>query len=189
MPRNKEFDSTLAIRAARDVFWERGYSATSLAQLEAATGLSRSSLYGSFLSKRDLFDRAVESYIADVVDPTLGRLETGNSGRDELIQHFLRMSQFFRNAPRRLATRGCLLLNTAMELSALDQAAANEVRAYRSRVRAAFLSPLVRMSVEDPQAKADLLTAGQFGLTLTSRLDAAQASSLAVTLADQVSAW
>ena len=59
MGRHKQFDDTVVVRAARDVFWQRGYASTSLADLEAATGLSRSSMYQTYGSKRGLFDRAL----------------------------------------------------------------------------------------------------------------------------------
>jgi TetR/AcrR family transcriptional repressor of nem operon len=44
------------------VFWKKGYEATSLADLLAATGLSKSSLYATFGGKRELFLAAFDSY-------------------------------------------------------------------------------------------------------------------------------
>ena len=71
MARTREFDEEGVLRAAREVFWVHGYGATSMAQLEAATGLSRSSLYGAFGNKRELFERALRSYVRDVMTPLL----------------------------------------------------------------------------------------------------------------------
>lgn len=75
MARPRSFDTEAVARAARQVFWARGFEATSLPDLEAATGLGRSSLYQAFGSKRGLFDAAVASYLDEVVHPLLADLE------------------------------------------------------------------------------------------------------------------
>lgn len=72
MARTREFDDETAVRAARELFWERGYVSTSLADLQAATRLSRSSMYATYGSKRGLFERAALSYLAEVIDPCSG---------------------------------------------------------------------------------------------------------------------
>ncbi|MFZ1177532.1 MAG: helix-turn-helix domain-containing protein [Mycobacterium sp.] len=71
MAKPREFDYDEVVRAARDVFWERGYVATSLSQLLAATGLSKSTLYQAFGSRRTLFAVAVENYLAEVMSPLI----------------------------------------------------------------------------------------------------------------------
>ena len=76
MARPRSFDTATAVRAARQVFWTRVSEATSLPDLEAATGLRRSSLYQAFGSKRGLFDAAVASYLDEVVRPLLAGLRS-----------------------------------------------------------------------------------------------------------------
>ena len=147
MPRSKTFDDATAVAAARDAFWEHGYASTSLAQLQAATGLSKSSLYETYGSKRGLFDRAVQSYLELVIAPRLGPLEAEGAGQAELVGYFEELAGFFEQAPDRIARRGCLLLNTAMELTELDPAAAELVRAYRLRVHTAFATEIGRAHV------------------------------------------
>ncbi|MET9296421.1 helix-turn-helix domain-containing protein [Streptomyces sp. NPDC003077] len=72
--RPRAFDMAVVLEAAMRLFWERGYDATSMAQLREATGLSSASLYGAFGSKEGLFERAVDHYMAgpgsvtDVID-------------------------------------------------------------------------------------------------------------------------
>lgn len=191
MARTREFDDETVVRAARDVFWERGYASTSLAMLQAATGLSRSSLYETYGSKRGLFDRATRCYLDEVIGPLLGPLEQPGSGRDELVAYFRSLARAIGSAPPRIARRGCLLLNTAMELNDLDDAAADLVRDYRRRVRTAIRQALGSMAdgVRDLDSTADMLTAGQIGLMLTSRIEPAQAASLAETFAADLQAW
>jgi AcrR family transcriptional regulator len=190
MGRRKEFDDETVIRAARDVFWERGYASTSLADVQAATRLSRSSLYETFGSKRGLFDRVATNYLDEVMVPLLEPMEAEGAGRDELVAYFLALSHFLRSSPRNVAARGCLMLNTAMELNILDEDAARVVRGYRQRVRNAIFNTLGAMGgIADLDGKADVLTAGQVGLMVTSRIDPIQAAELAETIAADVRSW
>jgi AcrR family transcriptional regulator len=185
MARSKEFNDDVAVRAARDIFWRRGYASTSLSQLQQATGLNKSSLYQSYSSKRGLFERAIGSYLDEVIEPLLRDLEAPGAGSAELAAYFESLARLFRTAPAEVANRGCLLLNTAMELNDLDADAAKAVADYRGRVRAAFLSAL-RSSTSDAaeaERRADTLTASQIGMMVTSRLDPATAAALADTLA------
>lgn len=191
MGRRKEFDDDTVVRAARDVFWERGYASTSLADLQTATGLSRSSLYETYGSKRGLFDRVARSYLDEIIGPLLEPMEADGAGRGEIVDYFLSLARFLRDSPRPVATRGCLMLNTAMELNILDSDAARVVRGYRERVRAAIFHALGGMpdAVTDPGRKADVLSAGQMGLMTTSRIDPIQAAELAETIAADVHDW
>ncbi|WP_213815735.1 TetR/AcrR family transcriptional regulator [Glaciihabitans sp. dw_435] len=190
MARTKEFSDASVVTAARDVFWSRGFAATSLAQLQAATGLSKSSMYETYGSKRGLFDRAAQSYLDGIIGPLLGPLEAPGAGRDELLAYFASLGRLFSTAPRAIASRGCLMLNTAMELDDLDEAAADMVRAYRTRVRTAFLNSVASIqAVDDPGLKADLLTASQIGMMITSRLDPMMAADLAATVAADIRTW
>ncbi|HEY0690474.1 MAG TPA: hypothetical protein VGD71_15710 [Kribbella sp.] len=83
------------------------------------------------------------------------------------------------------------MLNTAMELNDLDAEAAGLVRNYQQRVRAAIRHSL--SSFLDPDRDldrtADVLTAGQIGLMITSRLDPVTATGLGETFAADIKSW
>ncbi len=65
MARPREFDETDAVRIAGETFWRRGYQATSIKELEEATGLTAGSLYKAYGSKRELFVLCLEQYMKD----------------------------------------------------------------------------------------------------------------------------
>src|SRR3569623_2416088 len=60
--RPRAYDRAAALKAMRHLFWEKGYAATSLDDLSAATGMNRPSLYGAVGDKRALFMKALMSY-------------------------------------------------------------------------------------------------------------------------------
>ena len=62
MARTKEFDQEQALDAAMNLFWERGYEATSIQDLVEATGVQRQSLYDTFGSKHELFLQSLMRY-------------------------------------------------------------------------------------------------------------------------------
>ena len=59
----REFDMDEALDAAMSVFWEKGYEGTSMADLMAATGLHKGSIYKAFTDKHDLFVKALKRYL------------------------------------------------------------------------------------------------------------------------------
>jgi len=60
--RPKEYDDTVVIDAAMDVFWTSGYEASSTQELCERTGLGRGSLYHAFGSKQNLYELALRRY-------------------------------------------------------------------------------------------------------------------------------
>ena len=61
--RPKAFDPNEALEAALRVFWKKGYEGTSLADLTAAMGINKPSLYATFGDKAALFRKVVDHYL------------------------------------------------------------------------------------------------------------------------------
>ncbi len=59
MARPREFDRDQVVDRAVDVFWRKGFEATSIRDLVEATGLNRGSLYNTFGDKAGLFEAAL----------------------------------------------------------------------------------------------------------------------------------
>ena len=115
--RPRSFDENAAVERAMGVFWSRGYHATALPDLLAATKLSRGSLYAAFGDKHSLFLRALDRYIADALarmDMELG------PGRDPVDGLRMYLAGYVERASGANGRRGCLLVATAMELAGRD---------------------------------------------------------------------
>ena len=65
MGRPKEFDREAVLDRALEVFWDRGYDGTSMADLVDALGVGRQSLYDTFGDKRALYLLALDRYRAE----------------------------------------------------------------------------------------------------------------------------
>jgi TetR/AcrR family transcriptional repressor of nem operon len=185
LARAREFDDLTAVRAARTLFWERGYEHTSLAQLQTATGLSRSSMYAAYGSKRGLFQRAALSYLDEVIGPLLEPMEATGADTNSIADFFFAQAQVTRSARARFARRGCFLLNTVLELEHLDAAATDMVTAYRARVHAALFHALLTAETDAAAraSRAEVLTALHVGIMIMARIDPAAAAVAAETTA------
>ena len=65
MPRVKLFDQEKALQKAMNLFWEKGYHATSMQDLVKELEISRGSMYDTFGAKQELFDKSLEKYKND----------------------------------------------------------------------------------------------------------------------------
>ena len=158
MGRTQTFDTNEAVRAARAVFWEHGYESAALPELEKATGLSRSSIYHAFGSKRGLFDAAIQDYLERVVRPGLAPLRAPEVAPDALERYFLAARALFADPSGRTLPDGCLLVNTACSGLARDDGIAEAVRAYRAELLAAFArGAQARRPDQSPQERAQLV--------------------------------
>src|SRR6185312_10353403 len=89
MARPRAFDEAQVLGAAADVFWAKGYEATSTRDLSAVTGLTTSSIYAAFGDKRELFHRALDHYLTQTLRANIARLEQGASPSRAIADFFL----------------------------------------------------------------------------------------------------
>lgn len=129
MARPRTFDEHEVVAAARDEFWQRGYAATSVDDLTAATGLGKGSLYGAFGDKHTLYLRALDDYISSSLDEVRASLRNPKLNAYERLAAHIRLQAKALVADR--SRRGCLMAKSAAELGATDDAVEEKVeRAY-----------------------------------------------------------
>ena len=141
MARTKAFDPDIALSKAMDVFWQKGYTATSVHDLLTAMGINRGSLYDTFIDKRHLFLQAIAHYHDTVVTAAIAHLQAPDAARLEIEQHFFDLAA--RTSADR-QQRGCLITNTVVELAGQDAEVASLVKQGMQRVEEAFYRALVR---------------------------------------------
>lgn len=117
MPRPREFDEGAALDAAIACFWQRGYEATSVRDLAESMGISGPSLYNSFGNKHALFLQALERYLDRGLRARVARLGSTLPPKQAIRQFFKEIVDRSVNDRER---RGCLLINSALEVSAHD---------------------------------------------------------------------
>lgn len=111
--RPREFDIEDAVRDAMNVFWTRGYHATSLTDLLDGTGLSRGSLYKAFGDKKSLFLKALDCY-AEAGLKELGEALATPGSVKQAIRAAL--SIYVPLSAGNTGRRGCMVMATAAEM-------------------------------------------------------------------------
>lgn len=124
MPRPKEFNPDEAIEKAMQVFWHKGYEATSMEDLLEAMDLNRGSLYATFGDKRQLFLKVMDRYCTCFVGPRFSLFDQPGPALPTLRRFVLGMIEGALADPQR---RGCLIANTVMELAPHEKDIAGKV--------------------------------------------------------------
>ena len=168
MARPREFDTTEALNEAMQVFWTKGFEATSLNDLIGAMKLSKSSFYGTFGSKHEVFLAAIEHYKKTVTSQVSAVSELDAMAR-KLI------GSLFERAVERMTEegggRGCFLNNCAVEVALHDPAAAKLIGGGFGIMEDTFFALVQRGQTEgeigadkDPRALARYLTSSLNGI-------------------------
>lgn len=139
--RPREFDTSVAIERAMDVFWSRGYHGASLPDLLEATRLSRGSLYAAFGDKHGLFLSALDRYIEN----SLARLDSQlDPQKNALAGLRMCLAGYVDRTSGTSGKRGCLVVATAMELTSHDTEVEERIRRFYRAVETRLTQVLVR---------------------------------------------
>jgi TetR/AcrR family transcriptional repressor of nem operon len=129
------------------LFWEKGYRATTPAELGEALGIGRGSLYHAFGSKHDLYRRALGQYVADQRQQFMEAFDAAGSMRDRIRRALLVILD---GSPQ---PEGCMVTMAAIEAPPDDEEIAAFARAVQVEQRA-----LLRAAIEDGRRMGDLPT-------------------------------
>ncbi len=151
MARPREFDVAQTMDRVMRAFWARGFEATSIDDLCAASNLSKSSLYAAFGDKQALLRRSIERYTAMRVAQVRGVLLGADTLREGLRALGDRMVDEIVAGPGR---NGCFLGNCAAEISRGDETSAALVRQGLQAMRGVFREALERAQARGELAKA-----------------------------------
>ena len=171
--RPRSFDRDQALRQAMQVFWEKGYEGTTMADLTSAIGVKAPSLYAAFGDKNALFREAVELYSRTTAAPPMEALQAGKNLREDISNMLHASVTMFAEAAN---SRGCMVVTSAINCAPENRAHADELTARRLKKRQALASRLRRaqeaheLSADaDIAGLADFYTAVLHGLSLSAR--------------------
>ncbi len=134
--RPRAYDPERALAQATAAFWDAGYSATSLDDLSAATGMNRPSLYGAFGDKRELYLKAIEGYRERARAAMREALPYDGSLREALSALYDRAISLYLSGEH--GARGCLLVSTAATESVMDPEIRRAARTALEEIDEAF---------------------------------------------------
>ncbi len=135
MGRPKAFDADKVLDGAVACFWSRGYEATSVRDLAEHMGIGGASLYNAFGGKRALFVAALERYANRTTRERIARLEATGQPR-QAIEAFL--AEVIERSLKDPARKGCLLVNSALDVAPHDAELGEVVAGYLEEIRAFF---------------------------------------------------
>ncbi|MFF3255361.1 MULTISPECIES: TetR/AcrR family transcriptional regulator [Streptomycetaceae] len=171
MARTREFDLDQALDRAMDLFWRRGYAATSLQDLLTELSIGSGSLYAAFGSKDKLYARALERYCSQYAGGLVELLENADEIRPAVRAALTQMVEADLEDPE----RGCLLVNAATERGddpgTVDRVAIT-LRLLESSLAAALEKARARGELsadKEPVALARFLTTFVQGLRVVGR--------------------
>ena len=118
MARPREFDYDEVLDRAMYLFWRRGYQATSITDIESATGLTKGSIYKAFDNKRNLFVKCLERYMVNESYKAI-LLRHADRPIAEAFGHVLDVLIDSVGGPDRPC--GCLATNVIDELVSVDK--------------------------------------------------------------------
>ncbi|WP_313637892.1 TetR/AcrR family transcriptional regulator [Paenibacillus sp.] len=118
MGRNREFDEEKVLESAMELFWEKGYEATSLSDLTSRMRIQRPSIYSAFGDKKELFEAALRKYTMSHASRVRARLQSNLSVKEAFRSFF---EDLVAEEYSDSVNRGCFCINTMVELAPHDE--------------------------------------------------------------------
>jgi len=180
MARTRQFDERQALQAAMLVFWEKGYDATSINDLEQAMGLKRTSIYNAFGNKGALFERVMNRYKESVMAELFARLDSAPNIR-EGIRRMLNGAldiHFDEDNPG-----GCLVVLSVMESGQHDDASISAMQQTMQELKSVLQSRISKAKKNgelakdiDPGATATTIATTMAGMMVMGKANMSKAS-------------
>jgi len=138
--RPRDFDEADALESATELFWRRGYESTSMSDLLEHMSINRQSLYNTFGGKEQLFHRVLDHYVETRTTHLFAGLESSDADLQSIETYFDTVA---RGSTLPGAIRkGCLMVNTVVELANQDGATAKKMKRFTKRLHTAMLNAL-----------------------------------------------
>ncbi|AZH28958.1 MULTISPECIES: TetR/AcrR family transcriptional regulator [Paenibacillus] len=141
MVRPREFDEDQALDAAMQVFWEKGFEATSLSDLTSRMGIQRPSIYAAYGDKKQLFEAALRKYTQSHAACVRAKLQNSSSVKEAFYNFF---GGVVAEEYEEGSNKGCFCINTMVELAPHDERFEILTREHQMYLSAVFQETLER---------------------------------------------
>lgn len=141
MPRAPRFDRQVSLDKAVELFWSRGYHASSMKHIEQALDMRPGSLYATFGNKSGLFAEALDTYAGRMGNELRQIMERSNGIVDGLKNYLLSFAQPCQQ-DRPAPTQACMLVKTLLEVNQEDEALQAKVNAMLAAIEAGLSATL-----------------------------------------------
>lgn len=185
----RQFDEDVVLEKVLEVFWAKGWQATSMADLAGAANVQRGSLYHAYGDKEQLFLLAFDRYAERVLAESRAALDAPTA--KAALQRFFDVSIMSMTVDT--PPRGCFTTRTAIESELIGKEVYDRVRALLERLEAAVIDALSRPEIRDslnthPDKAAQIVIAFTRGLAVMERIyhDSKQLSVLSRSLVELV---
>jgi len=170
MARTREFDEGQVLEAAMQLFWEKGYEATSLSDLTSRMGIQRPSIYSTFGDKKELFEAALRRYTTSRASDIRSTLQKYPSVKEAFSIFF---ADIITKEYEEDLSKGCFCINTMVELAPHDEKFEVLTREHQMYLAVIFQETIERGiqtgeldANTDAKSLAQALIVGLIGLTV-----------------------
>lgn len=173
MARTKSFNEDKALEQAMLLFWRKGYSATSMKELERVMGLTITSIYNAYGNKRALFEKALNYYLQNILFKFIESLDSADSPENALKAILMEVIHLHVNP---IHPGGCLVVLSILESEQHDERSKNILTSALNLLRDRIIKRLEKdkqngeIALEnDIQSIANHVTALITGMTTMAR--------------------
>ena len=166
--RPRVFEETTAVKKAADLFWAKGYEATSTDDLIKAMGIQRGSFYNTFNSKKELFIKAINLHERSSLLQLKEMLAVSEHPIETLKAVFLDMAE----CGDKNHLKGCFAGNTLAELSGIDEELAENAKLHLKEMESVIFNAIVKAKTNGQlKTKTDARLLSRYFLNLWNGLN------------------
>ncbi|PKH49922.1 TetR/AcrR family transcriptional regulator [Tenacibaculum sp. Bg11-29] len=152
MARLKEFDEIEILDKAMNLFWHKGYVATSAQDLVKELGISRSSLYDTFDDKKTLYIKSLKRYTQTQSTDLIDFL---NSGNDFKFVINLVFNKIIKQSLEDSKKKGCFIVNSSIEFSCNSSEISNIINENNDKIKEA-ITELIKRSQDNGRLSIEI---------------------------------
>lgn len=161
--RPREFDKATALRKIREVFWKKGFDATTMIDLIDASGVASASLYSTFGTKADMFREAILDYNANEGGFASRALREEPNSRTAILQMLTEAVMLFSSWDQ---PRGCMIVSLGLRMGAEDDLVSWLSEQRKQRLRSVAERLRLAQDAGEVHQSADVIALADFIATV-----------------------